>query len=89
MATAKKKKVPAKKESLVSRHDVIADIVAKYPGADEVLMDFGVGCFSCHIAEFETLEQGILGHGFFEEELEEILEQLNEIAKESAKKEKK
>lgn len=66
----------------VSRHDLIAEVVERYPEAAEILMDFGIGCYNCHIAEFETLEQGILGHGFSEDELEEVLEQLNEIAHE-------
>jgi len=64
----------------ISRHDLIAEIVERFPGADEILMDFGIGCFNCAVSEFETLEQGILGHGFSEEELEEVLSDLNELA---------
>ena len=87
--TSKAKKAKTtKKEPLVSRHDLIADVVAMCPETAEVLMDFGVGCVGCHISEFETLEQGILGHGFSEEDLEQVLLDLNEVAGEAAKNEK-
>lgn len=74
---------------LVSGDDLIGEIVHRYPEAAEVLMDFGVGCAGCYISEFETLEQGILGHGFTEEEFGEVLEHLNEIAQQQEKRTQK
>lgn len=93
MATIKKTAASDKKpettkvttELLVSRHDLIADVVALYPEAAEVLMDFGVSCAGCDVSAYETLEEGILGHGFSEEEFEEVLQDLNEIAEELEK----
>jgi len=42
-------------------------------------MDYGVHCVGCHVSDFETLEQGILGHGFSEGELLDIINELNEL----------
>ncbi len=87
---AKKTQTETKtKFSFVSGENIIAEVVRKYPGADEILMDFGIGCFRCGVAEFETLEQGILGHGFTEDELNMVLSDLNELAEELEKELKK
>lgn len=65
----------------VTRQTIIGDIVRKYPFSVEVFMDYGVHCVGCHVSDFETLEQGILGHGFSEGELLELIDELNEIIK--------
>jgi len=65
----------------VTRQTIIGDIVRRYPFSVEVFMDYGVHCVGCHVSDFETLEQGILGHGFSEGELLELIDELNEIIK--------
>lgn len=65
----------------VTRQTIIGDIVRKHPFSVEVFMDYGVHCVGCHVSDFETLEQGILGHGFSEGELLELIDELNEIIK--------
>lgn len=86
MKTAVKDAAAAEeKKEWVSKHDLIAEVVEKYPEGAEVLLDFGVGCVGCYVSEFETLEQGILGHGFSEEELDQVVADLNEIATELEK----
>ena len=63
----------------ISRTSIIGDIILKYPYSVEVFMDYGIHCIGCSAASFETMEQGILGHGFSEGELLDILKELNEM----------
>ncbi|MBI5414191.1 DUF1858 domain-containing protein, partial [Candidatus Peregrinibacteria bacterium] len=53
--------------------------VEKYPQLADVFLDFGVHCVGCYVSSYETIEQGILGHGFSEEELDEFLKEINTI----------
>lgn len=66
-------------ENKISKDMIILDIVDKYPYLAEYIMDYGVHCVGCGIAAFETLEQGFLGHGMSEEELDKIILELNKV----------
>lgn len=59
--------------------DILVQNSEKAPEIAEVMMDFGIHCIGCGAAAFETLEQGVLGHGFSEEDLSNLLLQLNKI----------
>lgn len=50
----------------------IEEILKKHPLAAQILQDFGLSCLDCALNEWETLEQGVLGHGMPEEALNEI-----------------
>lgn len=60
----------------------VAEILELYPSTLEVLSDWGLGCAHCHIGEVESIEDGVRAHGFDDEEVESLLEELNEAAKE-------
>ena len=55
----------------------IAEGLASFPEKarllSEILIDFGIHCVGCGAATFETLEEGVLGHGFSEEELNNLV----------------
>jgi iron-sulfur cluster assembly protein len=72
-------------KNIIDRSSIIGDIVRIHPFTVEIFMDYGVHCAGCHISDFETLEQGILGHGFTEEDLETIIHDLNESIEENCK----
>lgn len=44
----------------------------------EIMTAAGLHCVGCGASTFETLEEGLLGHGFSEEQLQEVLGQLND-----------
>jgi len=58
----------------ITKDMIISQIVMDYPEVVEVFMEFGIHCFNCGVAQFETLEQGVMAHGI---DVEEILEDLN------------
>jgi len=67
------------KKQKITKEMTIIDVLDKKPEALEVLMDFGLGCFSCAFSGVETLEQGALGHGMSEEIIEKMVEEINKF----------
>ena len=58
----------------------IVEIVQRYPDTAMVFMYAGMGCFGCHVAQFESIEEGALAHGV---DPDKLVEALNEIAESS------
>ncbi len=58
----------------------IKQIVSKYPQTSKVFVKWGLFCASCAVSDIENVKQGILGHGFSEEDFQKILDELNEYA---------
>ncbi|MEK6862175.1 MAG: iron-sulfur cluster assembly accessory protein [Nanoarchaeota archaeon] len=65
------------KQEFVTRDMRIGDIVNKYPEAISTLMENGIHCVGCGASGFETLEQGVLGHGYSEKQLNKLLKDVN------------
>ncbi|MGE3341272.1 MAG: DUF1858 domain-containing protein [Candidatus Altimarinota bacterium] len=57
---------------------IVGDVVALFPEAADIINSYGLHCVGCHANAFETLEQGLMGHGYTEEHLKSLLEELNE-----------
>ena len=60
--------------------EIIGDILSLMPESAEILASHGVSCASCHINAFEILRDGILGHGYDEDDLQAVIADLNECA---------
>ncbi len=58
----------------------ITEVVRRYPDTMMVFMYAGMGCFGCHAAQFESIEEGALVHGI---DADKLVEALNEIAEAS------
>ncbi len=76
-------------KQLISKDITIAEILTAFPekslDISELMRDFGIHCAGCGAASFETLEQGVLGHGFSEAELNKLLTNINELVSEPIK----
>jgi hybrid cluster-associated redox disulfide protein len=55
----------------------IMEILEINPGATEILAESGLACLGCAMAHAETLEQGLLAHGFEPNEINEVMKKLN------------
>src|SRR3989338_3248821 len=62
----------------ITKDMTIGELVQKYPSAVEILLDEGVHCVGCGAAYWETIEQGLMGHGKTDEEIEGVVRKLNE-----------
>jgi len=76
-------------KKLITGDMTIQEIVELYPLTMEVFAEWGLGCATCHIGAFETLEEGAIAHGFLPEEVNDILEDLNTMAEEERKEKEK
>lgn len=56
----------------------LGDTVTKYPKSVKIFMKYGLHCIGCHVATWETIEQGAISHGMSNEELDNMLKELNE-----------
>jgi hybrid cluster-associated redox disulfide protein len=72
-------------KSGITKDMIIEEIVEKYPYLAEYIMDYGVHCVGCGVASFESLEEGFMGHGMREEEIDAIVIELNKIIEEKEK----
>ena len=64
----------------ITKDMTLGDVVAKYPETARVMMSYGLHCIGCHVAAWETIEQGAMGHGMSQEDLEKMMKDLNEVA---------
>ena len=61
----------------------IVEVVQRYPDTMMVFMYAGMGCFGCHAAQFENIEQGALVHGIDPDKLVEALNEVVEASEEA------
>ncbi len=62
---------------MITKDMTIGEMVQQYPSAAEILMAEGVHCVGCGAAYFETIEQGLAGHGRTDEEVDAVIAKLN------------
>ena len=76
----------AQETQQIKKDMIIGDILAISPGKTHkmanILTDFGIHCVGCGAASFETLEEGVLAHGYSEQELNQLVEKLNKVLQE-------
>ncbi len=57
----------------------IEEILSIIPSADGVLSQYSLSCASCYASGFETLKDGVLGHGYDQETLDALVRDLNNL----------
>lgn len=55
----------------------VAEILTLFPKAVEIFAEYGIHCAGCSIGGVEALEEGCRIHGFSDEMIEELLDDLN------------
>lgn len=63
----------------ITKNMLIGECITTYPETADFLLDSGVHCVGCFGASFETIEQGLRGHGKTKEEVEQIIKELNKL----------
>jgi len=59
----------------ITKHMRIGDVVEQYPETVDVFLKFGLHCIGCHVAAWETVEQGAMAHGL--QDVDKLVEELN------------
>ena len=65
--------------NFITKEMMISEVIEKYPSTIETLLMTGVHCIGCHVSYFETLEQGMKGHGMSNEEVDEVINEMNNV----------
>ncbi len=73
----KTKKTTKKPKTQITKETNIIDALNINPDAADILMESGMVCIGCAMAQFETLEQGLSAHGFSKKQIDEIVGRLN------------
>jgi iron-sulfur cluster assembly accessory protein len=70
-------------QAKIHRQMTIEEILSEFPEKSQKLAqeitNAGLHCVGCSAATWETLEAGMLGHGFAENEIDGLVNRLNEI----------
>lgn len=61
----------------VNKKMTLSEVVQKFPQSAEIMMKYGLHCIGCHVAAWETIEQGALGHGMREKEIDRMVDEIN------------
>jgi len=70
-----------KMETKITKDMTIGDAVEKYPDTVKVLFEHGLHCIGCHVAKWETIEEGAKAHGVVGDKLDKMIKKMNEVAK--------
>lgn len=63
-----------KLQKQITKDMLIGDIVKRYPDSIPVMFEHGLQCIGCHVASWETLEQGAQSHGI---DINKLLNEMN------------
>jgi hybrid cluster-associated redox disulfide protein len=66
-------------EEKIHKDMTIEEAVRLFPETIPVFIKYGLHCIGCHVANWESIEQGAITHGITA--LDDMLGDLNEVAK--------
>ena len=70
----------------INKDMTIGEVTGLYPETIPVLLENGIHCVGCHVANWETLEQGFRGHyGMDDNKVNELVSILNQVINEKEK----
>lgn|GEM_PF-387893 len=65
-------------EEKITKEMTIEEAVRQYPETIPVFLTYGLHCIGCHVANWETIEQGAVTHGIAD--FESMMKDLNKVA---------
>lgn len=75
--TKKPSKKTSEKHVKITKNMTISEILDIQPAAMEILLNTGLHCIGCGASYYESLEDGMKVHGFTDNEIDDIVQQLN------------
>jgi hybrid cluster-associated redox disulfide protein len=65
------------KKTKIRKDTNIAEAIESNEKVAKVLFENGVGCMGCMMAHSENLYEGLMNHGFSEEEIDRLIDKMN------------
>lgn len=63
----------------ITKDTLITDLLAMSPYMEHILLGMGMHCISCAASGGETLGEALAVHGYKEEDISDVVEQLKEF----------
>jgi len=61
----------------IDKNMTLGEVVQKFPGSAKVIMKYGLHCIGCHVATWETIEQGAVAHGLDSKDVNKMINEIN------------
>jgi len=72
----------------IKKDTKISEILKYREDLIEDLLELGLGCIGCPMAQIETIGQGLKAHGASNDEVEKVIEKLNKKTEEDSESKK-
>lgn len=69
---------PAANTTGITGDMTVRDIITLFPAAADIMIEYGLHCFSCSVGGVETLVEGCRIHGFEDETIEALISDIND-----------
>lgn len=66
----------------ISKEMSLGNLVKDFPETVPVMLKYGLHCVGCHVAAFETLEQGAKAHGMSGQVIDKMIAEMNKAIEE-------
>ena len=63
---------------MINKTMSIGEIIQIFPDSVEIMMGRGLHCVGCHVASWESLEEGCRGHGMSDELIDSLVKEIND-----------
>jgi len=61
----------------ITKNMKLGEVISKHPETIEIFMKNGLHCVGCHVAAFETIEEGAKAHGMNDKNIENMIKDIN------------
>ena len=70
----------------ISKEMTVREVITFVPAAADIMLEYGLHCFSCAVGGVETLEEGARMHGMDDETIEALVEDINDAIGQAPKR---
>ena len=70
----------------INKGMTVREIMALVPAAADIMVEYGLHCFSCSVGGVETLEQGCGMHGFDDDTVNALVDDINDAIHQAPKR---
>lgn len=79
---------PATPDQAISGEMLIGELLNLLPEGSNILTEHGLHCVGCDVNDYESIRDGAAAHGIPEDEIDAMVAELNDLAKERKRKNK-
>ncbi len=66
----------------ITKDMTLGEVITKFPQTANIMLKYGLHCVGCHVAAWETIEQGAKGHGLTDAQVETMVSEMNSAVEE-------